>query len=129
MAYEVGGQIKVPGVVAAADYSAASNQYRAVYLSAKGVVTLCTAITDKVIGILQNRPAAGETADVVCFGFTKWRGNADLSVGTYVSTSTDGEAQTAVSTQFPCGHVVEDNAAAGGLATVFVNCAGSTVVA
>lgn len=124
-----GSKVFVPGVVAAADYSAAANQYKAVKLTAKGEVTLCTAITDKVIGILQNRPAAGETAEVVCFGFTKWRGNADLSVGTYVSTSTDGEAQAAVSTQFPCGHVVEDNAAAGGYATVFVNCAGATVVA
>jgi hypothetical protein len=128
MAFE-GNQILVPGLKAAADYTAVGNQYKFVYLSAINVVTLCTAVTQHAIGVLQNRPDTGETADVCCLGFTKVQGDADLAVGDFVGPSTDGQAQVAVATQFPCGQVIEDNAVAGGYATIFVNCAGATVVA
>lgn len=126
MAFE-GNQILVPGLKAASDYTAVGNQYKFVYLSAINTVALCTNITQHVIGVLQNRPNTGEVADVCCFGFTKVQGDADLAVGDYVSTSTDGQAQSAVNTQFPVGQVVEDNAAAGGYATIFIACAGATV--
>lgn len=128
MAWE-GNQVLVPGLKAGADYSAAANQFKAVKLSAVNTVVLCTAITDHVIGVLQNRPKNGEVADVCCFGFSKIQGDADLGVGNFIGTSTDAQAQVAVATQFPFGQVVEDNAAAGGYATAFVNCAGATVVA
>lgn len=128
MAFE-GSQILVPGLKAAGDYTAVGNQYKFVYLSAINVVTICSGATQHAVGVLQNRPNTGETADVCIFGFTKVQGDADLAVGDYVSPSADGQAQAAVSTQFPVGQVVEDNAAAGGYATIFVNCAGATVVA
>jgi hypothetical protein len=122
-------QTLIPGLKAGADLSAADKQYKFVKLSAKGTVVLCTAITDKVVGVLQNRPASGEGADVCAIGLTKLQGDADLAVGVYVGPSTDSQAQVAVATQFPCGQIIEDNGAAGGYCTALVNCAGATVVA
>lgn len=128
MAFQ-GSQVCIPGLKAGADLSAVGNQYKFVKLSAVNTVVLCTAVTDKVIGVLQNRPASGEGADVCAIGITKLQGDADLSVGVYVGPSTDSQAQAAVATQFPCGQIIEDNAAAGGYCTALVNCAGATVVA
>lgn len=91
------------------------------------MVTITSGATQHAVGVLQNRPNLGENADVCIFGFTKVQGDVDLAVGDYVSPSADGQAQVAANTNFPCGQVIEDNAAAGGYATIFVNCAGATV--
>lgn len=129
MAFE-GQQILIPGVVAAANYTAVGNQYLLVYLSAKGVVTVCSGdITQHAVGVLQNRPNTGETADVCIFGLTKIQGDTNLAVGNYIAPSLDGQAQVAVTSQYPCGQVVEDNTTGDGYATAFICCAGATVVA
>lgn len=126
MAYE-GPQICIPGLVAGADYSAAANQYKFVKMSAAKTVVLCTGVTDKPIGVLQNTPASGAAATVCCIGVTKVQGDADLGYGDSVGTSSDGQAAPYVAgtdtTKYIVGLVIEDNAAAAGLATVVINCA------
>ena len=57
MAYE-GPQIKLPGLTANADLSA--KQYYFVKLSGAGTVTVCSGVTDKPIGVLQNTPESGD---------------------------------------------------------------------
>lgn len=102
-----------------------SSQYLAVKLSADDTVVICTAATDKPIGILQNKPASGATAEVCVFGLTKWQGDSDLTAGDLVGPSADGQADGKTSgvdtTEYVCGQVVVGNSAAAGLATVFVN--------
>lgn len=126
MAYE-GPQICIPGLVAGADLSAATNQFRFVKLSAARTVVLCAAITDRPVGVLQNRPQNGEAAVVCAIGVSKLRGDANLANGDLIGTSADGEAAALTpgtsTTVFTAGQVVEENNAASGLITAIVNCA------
>jgi hypothetical protein len=102
-------------------------QYKAVKLSADNTVVLCSGATDKAIGILQNKPASGATAEVCIFGVTKWQGDADLAAGDVVGTSADGQADpktpAGAGTEWYIGVVLQGNSTAGGLATVFINAA------
>jgi hypothetical protein len=126
MAFE-GPQITVPGLVAGADLSASSAQYKFVKYSAARTVVLCAAITDVPAGVLQNRPKQGEAAVVCAIGVTKLQGDADLANGALVGTSADGQAAAVTpgtsTTVYTAGQVIEDNGAAGGLVTAIVNCA------
>lgn len=127
MAWEVeGSQVKIPGLTAGGDLSAAANQYKFVKYSALKAVVVCDGVTDVPCGVLQNTPASGAAADVVCFGITKVQGDADLAFGNLIGTSADGQAAAYAAgtdtTKYVVGHVIQDNAAAGGLATAFINC-------
>lgn len=129
MAYE-GPQIKIPGLTASADLSA--KQYYFVKMSAAKTVTVCAGTTDKPIGVLQNAPESGEEAEVCVFGVTKVSGDADLAYGASIGTSADGQAATYTvsdTTKYIVGTIIEDNAAAGGLATAVINCANPRVLA
>lgn len=127
MAYE-GQQVKVT-LVAGADLSAA--QYKFVKVSAANTVTVCAATTDDFIGVLQNAPASGGAAEVCLMGVTKVQGDADLAAGAAIGTSADGQAAAYTAsdtTKHIVGRVLEDNAAAGGIATAVVFCgAGRTL--
>ena len=127
MAWEVeGSQVKIPGLTAGADLSAAANQYLFVKYSALKTVVACAGTTDRPCGVLQNTPASGDRAEVVCFGIVKVQGDADLGYGDLIGTSADGQAAAYVpgtdTTKYIVGHVVQDNAAAAGLATAIINC-------
>lgn len=125
MAYE-GPQICIPGLIAGADLSAAANQYLFVKYSAAKTVVLCAGVTDIPCGVLQNTPASGSAATVCALGCTKVQGDANLGFGDLIGTSADGQAAAYVAgtdtTKYVVGSIVEDNAAAGGLATAMVNC-------
>lgn len=126
MAYE-GVQVMIPGLVAGADLSAASAQFKFVKLSAAKTVVLCNGATDKPIGVLQNRPASGAIANVVFFGVTKVQGDANLGYGDLIGTSADGQADAKTpgtdTTEYVVGVVISDNTTAGGICTAVVNCA------
>ena len=64
--------ISVPGLLAGADLSA--YQYRPVKLaSTAGEVVAATAVTDVVVGILQNDPTDGQAASIAGVGSIPWR--------------------------------------------------------
>lgn len=128
MAWDVpGSQTRIPGLKAGADLSGAANQYKFVKLSAANTVVLCDGATDVPIGVLYNRPASGEGADVICSGIVKVQGDADLAVGARIGTSGDGQADAKTAgtdtTEYIVGTVIADNGAAGGLCTATINCA------
>jgi len=121
-----------PGLKAGADLSAVGNQYKFVKISAANTVILCAGVTDKPYGVLQNTPASGMAATVCVFGMTKVQGDANLAAGDSIGTSADGQAAAytvADTTKHIVGQVQEDNSAAAGLATAFINCASSRVLA
>lgn len=130
MAWEGPQPIKLPAFKAGADLSA--KQYYFVKLSAADTVTVCAATTDKPIGVLQNKPTSGQTAEICCVGVTKVSGDADLALGDSIGTSADGQAAAytvADTTKYIVGTVLQDNAAAGGLVTAVINCANPRVLA
>lgn len=77
---------------AAADLSAAANQYLAVKLTGSRVVNLASTGGENIYGILQNLPALADAADVGIFGVSKARiGAAGCAAGDSLMT----EAATA----------------------------------
>lgn len=130
MAWEGPQPIKLPAFKAGADLSA--KQYYFVKISAANTVIVCAATTDRPIGVLQNKPTSGQTAEVCCIGVTKVSGDADLAVNDAIGTSVDGQAAAYTvtdTTKYIVGVVLADNAAAGGLATAVINCANPRVLA
>lgn len=105
-------------LTAASDMSFATAQFCFVTMPTSGTgdtCHLCTATTDMPIGVLQNRPARGEVAEVLCVGVTKLRANADLSsIGGLLGTSASARAAaltTASSGAFPVARLISiDNA-------------------
>jgi len=89
MAYEA-AQVKVGQFTASADLS--TKQYHFVKMSGNNTVTVCAAITDVPIGVLQNNPASGGAAEVCLFGISKVVADGTLAAGNLIGTSADGQA-------------------------------------
>jgi len=113
--------------LAAADLS--SYQYYWVKVSAANTVDVCSALTDKPIGILQNEPsAAGQPAEVMIFGVSKASADASVTVASVIGTSADGQCVSVTeaenATAYACGTclVAAGSGNAGQLAEVFVDC-------
>jgi hypothetical protein len=85
-----------------------TKQYLFVKETAANTVDVCSAITDKAIGVLQDKPAAAGRSCAVAFdGTSKVVAGAAITVGAAVAPMASGKAQTAVSTQFPRGIALE----------------------
>jgi len=81
-----------PGVPGSLDPNY-GHQFQLVKLTGDHQVGLCTAITDAVIGVLQNKPQKiGEAATVAIGGVTLIQAGAALTFGQLVDTSTTGLA-------------------------------------
>lgn len=105
----------------------ALSAYTFVKLSAANTVVVCAGTTDKPIGVVQETVASGGAAPVCIIGITKIQGDADLAYGDQIGTSADGQAAAYTAsdtTKHVVGTVLIDNAAAGGLITAVINCAG-----
>lgn len=124
MAYEI--PVLLLTLKAGEDLSATTTQFKFVKLDANGDVVLPTAATDVPAGVLQNTPANGESASVMAIGVSKVQGDADLGIGNLIGTSADGQADAKTpgtdTTEYVVGRVLEDNSAAGGLASCYINC-------
>lgn len=124
MAWESGPAIKLVGYTAGADLS--NSQYHFVEIGAGKTVTVCNAATDIPIGVLQNKPASGQTAEVLMCGVSKVVADADLAIGDLIGTSGDGQADAKVpgtdTTNYIVGRVLEENTTAGGIVTAAINC-------
>jgi hypothetical protein len=77
-----------PGLKASADLSA--KQFRCMKLSGAGTFTVCAAVTDKVIGILQDTPTSGQPGSVAFAGLTKVKAGGTIAAGDTVGTDGNG---------------------------------------
>ena len=115
MAYEV--PILTAGMwKAAANYSSATDQYTCVQITSGTLVAQQTADGGPVLGILQNKPASGSVAEVMCYGITKARVDpADtIAVGNKVQCTTDAgiSASTALA-MYVLGRALEATTTTG----------------
>ena len=121
MAYESVGT-DLGFFTAAADLS--SKQFYFVKLASSSTVNVCAAVTDKPIGILQNKPESGEQAIVRVFGVSKVSADATLAAGDVLGTAADGQAQPislgSETTVHVCGQAIEAGSA-GEILTAFIN--------
>jgi hypothetical protein len=79
--------------VAAADLSA--QQFRFMRQTAAFAVNVCAASTDVPVGVLQNKPLAGEAVDLGLIGTTKVVAGAAIAAGAEVMSDAQGRAITA----------------------------------
>ncbi len=121
MAYDDPGT-DIGTLTASADLSA--KQFYFVKMSGDNTVTVCAAVTDVPIGVLQNAPASGGQAVVRVAGLSKVSADATLAAGNIIGTSADGQAQPVAqgseTTVFNCGQMLTGGAA-GTLQTASIN--------
>lgn len=102
-----------------------AKQYHLVELTAANEVDVINAATDKPIGVLQNKPKAGEDAEVMVVGLSKVNSDAALSVGDLIGPAADGQAAAKTpgtdTTNYVLGIVVEASGAAAELAVALIN--------
>lgn len=91
MAYEM--PVFDISLVAGADLSAA--QYQVVKVDTNGKAVLCSAVGDAAIGVLQNKPAAGQTAQVRILGVTMAVAGGAIAAGALVATDATGKVVAA----------------------------------
>lgn len=117
-------QYRIPGLTASADLSA--KQFHWVKMSGDYTVTVCAAVTDVPIGVLQNKPESGQEATVAWLGVTKIVADETLTAGAVIGSSSDGQAQIVVlgteTTVHAMGQVLK-GASSGGYATAIISCA------
>lgn len=108
-------------------------QYKFVKISAAKTVVECSGVTDKPIGVAQEAGALNGPGIIVCpLGITKVQGDANLAAGDSIGTSADGQAAAYTAsdtTKHIVGQIIEDNAAAAGLATAIIDCIGTRTLA
>lgn len=71
-----------------------AKQYHFVKLNAANSVHVCDAVTDQILGVLQNAPASGEAANVMILGISKLTAGAAIAVGANLSCDADGKGVT-----------------------------------
>ena len=81
-------------LTAAADLS--GKQYYFVKLASATTVNVCTATTDRAIGILQNDPTSGQSAVVRIFGISKVVADGTIAFNNVIGTSADSQADAIV---------------------------------
>ena len=123
MAYEA-SQVCVGTFTASADLSA--KQFHFVKMSGNNTVTVCAAITDVPIGVLQNKPESGESAVVCVLGISKVVADGTLAAGDLIGSSADGQADAIAAgtdtTVYTMGQAL-NAASAGETVEAFINAA------
>jgi len=98
-----------------------TKQYFFMKMPSAQTVDVCAAITDKAVGVLQNKPAAaGRDASIAVDGTTKVVASGVIAAGAYVAPTATGKAQVAASTQFPRGQAMEAAAADGDIIEILL---------
>ena len=121
MAYE-SSLITLGTLTAAADLS--SKQFYFVKLASATTVNVCTATTDRAIGILQNAPESGQEADIAIFGVSKVVADGTIAFNNVIGTSADSQADAIVpgtDTSVVTLGIAIQAASAGETFTMFLN--------
>lgn len=103
---------------AAADLS--GDQYKFVKLNSSQQVARCDTLGEVAVGVLQNKPKAGEACTISppAGNITKVVAGAAIAVMAQVTPMADGRAQTAATGHNAAGIALEPAAAAGDIISV-----------
>lgn len=111
-----------------------TNQYRFIKSNGtKDQVVIAAAITDAIIGVVQNNPNTDQEATVCLEGDTKVVAGAAITVNAVLGTDAQGRAVPVVigvdETQFALGRALSAAGAAGEIITAHVNCPNAALAA
>lgn len=111
-----------------ADADLSTKQYHLVKDTATGIA-LCSGVTDRPAGVLQNNPAQGETAVVMRIGRSKIVAGGAVAKDANIGTDATGRAAAKTlgtdTTHFVVGSNSEAAAAAGNIVSAYINCIGA----
>lgn len=116
MAYDIPGQMI--SLEAAADLSA--KQYFIVKVDANGKADLC-GDNGNGIGVLQNKPTAGQSAQIMIGGVSKFVGSASLAPDTIIASNAAGKGKAAAALGPTLGVVLVNPGADGQIGTMIVD--------
>ncbi len=124
MAFDQSQSVKIT-LVAAADLSTAHCKF---VKMVAGQAALVTSAADRPIGVLCNKPKAGQEAEILVLGTTKMVASAAMVVGDSVGNTADGRAvaNNAAASVNNLGTVLLANSAANGFITAMINCVNQT---
>lgn len=92
-----------------------AKKYFAVKQHTDGTIILAAAGTDKIVGILQNKPKAGEAALVRFAGTSKGVAGGTIAVGAWVTSDSNGKlVATTTNKDVVLGKYLGDASAASG---------------
>lgn len=107
--------------VCTANADLSSSQYLAVIVATNDFgVSLSTAATAPSHGILQNKPKAGQAADVRFLGVSKAVAGAAFTRGTALMVNGSGQLITATTGNYPIALALESATASGDIRSVMV---------
>jgi hypothetical protein len=138
MAFEGQQPVKLIGVVAGVDLSAATVAYKFVKFTntTSSGQSLCAATTDVPSGVIQApapTTATGQPVEVVALGQTKLQSDGTVQVGQIIGCDASGRATPCLATMYPVGRCVANEAnepvTAAALISAVVNCIAPTVKA
>jgi len=110
---------RIPGLVCGAT-TLIAKQFYAVKLHTDGTVIVASAQGERVTGILQNKPAVGEAAEVACAGVTKASADAAIAAGDFLTVQSDGQLMTAAGGDYIVGQALEAAAGAGSIFSMMI---------
>jgi len=120
-------QVPVLTISATAGADLSAKQFYLVKMSADDTVILCAAATDVPVGVLQNKPASGQIAEILTFGKSKIVSSASIAAGKLIGTSSAGKADAKIpgtdTTEYVVGHVTKAASADGVLLEALINTA------
>lgn len=120
MSFEISGSRF--SLEAAADLSA--KQYRAVKVDSTGKAALC-GDGEAAIGILQNKPTSGQTAEIWGVGnVSKFEQSASLTIGAYVNSDANGLGQADAASKYRIGILLANGGAANAIGSVMITLSG-----
>lgn len=106
-----------------AENDLSGKQYYLVEISGNNQVDVCDGATDKVVGILQNKPVAGQACEIMVVGMSKLlAGSGDLAAGDLWGTSATGTGIAKSTDKDHYNGLVLDGALDTNYATVLIGC-------
>ena len=86
--------------------------------TAAGEVDVCDGAGDRVVGVLVNKPEAGEAAEVMVYGVAKVTAGGTITRGATVGTDANGKAVAKTADADLVAGIAETAAASGELVTI-----------
>lgn len=93
-------------LVSAADLSAVANQFKIVKITANRTVNLTSVAGELAVGVLANKPALGQPAEIYTGPVVKVVLGATLAAGAQYMAGADGRAVAATATNVALGQIV-----------------------
>lgn len=123
MAYE--NKLETVTMLSGADYSAGTDQYKFVGVSAANTVTVSSAAGADAFGVIQDTPASGAASTIGIGGMSKVMAGDAVAAGVKVSTDASGRAILATTGHNVMGTSVTAASAAGEIIVVKLDKSGT----